>query len=122
MTTTTMGTPRRMLGIRRRGQATRRQHLPEQLLGARLLERHPTLADGCHRALGDVEDGDAQARLGQLERQGQAHMAAAADDHDVVAAPPWERGRTVVAMCCLSWIITLIGDLPYPSASTTWVR
>ena len=31
-------------------------------------------------------------------------------------------GRTLVPVCCLSWIITLIWALPYPCVSTTWVR
>ena len=55
----------------------------QQLVGAGLEERHLAAADALDRLLVGVVDANAQARVGEGQRQRQADVAAAAQYHDV---------------------------------------
>ena len=65
------------------GEAARREDLAQQLVGAVLHERHLARGDPVERRLVGVVDADPQAGFGEGEAQGQADMAAAAEDDDV---------------------------------------
>ena len=64
-------------------QATGRQQLAQQLVGAGLHERHLAGGDPVERGLVGVVDADAQAGLGEGQAEGQADVAAAAEHDDV---------------------------------------
>ncbi len=73
-------------------QAAGGQDLAQQLVGAVLQERHLAGGDAVEGRLVGVVDPDPQAGLGEDEAEGQADMAAAAEDDDVEVRGLWSWG------------------------------
>ena len=74
-------------------ETSRRQDPAQEVLGAGLEERHLARGDPVEGRLVRVVDPDAQPGIGEGEAQGQADMAAAAEDDDVEVGRDRSCGR-----------------------------
>jgi hypothetical protein len=69
--------------IRRRGQSPGREHAREQLLAARLTERHPSRPDSFYGLFSAVIEGDSESRVGHHQSERKPDVAASSHDHNI---------------------------------------